>query len=392
MLRFTNIAILILAVLFAFSCDETRKSNPVILMVSVESDTPPEQQVLSGSLNTLFSHFKFEAGKDKDIQIQMLRFFNSTAGSDAAINTVHLYSQTTLLGSSTLTNGYALFNALNIAIPKNGSVVLRVRCDLNNSSTVANISGMAPRFVIENVQTDVTASTAGKTLIDREIIGDNDTVAVGLTSHGNNVVTNAQHVTDSMLNIVVGNNCPMGSQGSAWGFGTEVTLFEFEVIPFANSTVANPQEVLIEEITATLHGGAEASNLSLYWSLDGYTNPIATSPYTHITTKFGGDPRIVSDHQTTTGKATFPVGLSVGHGIRVTFRVMGYVYAITDNNSPLRGLRVFIENLGTANTIGDIVYRDNGAGSHQWNWIYIPGRLEIRPTNPMAWSGANFIP
>jgi hypothetical protein len=376
------------AVVFV-GCEDNQVANDltgVYLEVSVAPSTPEERQVIIGSVGVTFTEFRFSALQE-DVTLTQVSFYNATLNTSVAINEAYLYAGTTLLGSTPMTGDYASFSGFGVIVPVGSYVELQVKCDLCYDYTIIS-SGMAPRLVILNVDSDVTASVAGQPLQDGGVVGDNGDTSVGYVNYGSNILAKHQVITIAMLDIAVGAGCPTGNQGSAYGFGTMVTIFEFDITVAGDPGSPLPREAILEEITLRITGDAEASDFELYWSEDGYTTPISSSPYQHVTTRYGGNPLNPEDHFTVAGSATFPIFQTIPHGDTVTFILVVCAYAVTGNNAPIRSLLVSIDHLGRLNTPGDVVYRDDGIGpwSHQWRWVYMPGILTVRHPSPIFWT------
>lgn len=400
MKRLMTLFVVVTCVFVAIGCDkkgdgeEQTSQTTALLTVSVAPDTPLEQQIVSGRTLVWFSFFHFDARPGNDVEIQELRFYNATAGSDAAVSFVHLYDDNSLLGTTTLTNRYALFSGLAIFVQGGGRLKLRVACDINNANAVPDISGMAPRFVVENVNWDISATTFGRTLAAGEIIGD-DGSSVGYTSNPN-PRANAQHIVVSKLDFSLAPGNPVGTMGSPPV--SEIEIFRFTATVTGDTNAPAPQEAIVESIIVTIYGDAEADGLVLYSSVDGFVNPIAATTAAHATTKAGGDPSKADDHITAVSFIQFQLstlGATISFNDSETFMLCGRAYALTSANAPIRSLRPDLYQLGSATQVGVVNYWDNGAQSanifsRNLSWCS-PGLNGLHTPYPMTFTGTSYI-
>jgi hypothetical protein len=131
---------------------------------------------------------------------------------------------------------------------------------------------------------------------------------------------------------------------------------------------------------------------------------MATSAVVHRTNASGTDGSSAASggHVTRTTLVPF-TGLTgtdskIAYGQDKVYTLKAYVYAITDNDSPVRSLRVYIDNYGTSTGGSDVVWLDNGTTAANGNtaavyWVHEEGVDELRPSSPMTFSTSSaYIP
>ncbi len=421
------------------------------IQVTASNETPNEGQVIAGATDVPVAKFKFEASTVEDVEIQKLRLWNADAATDAdnAIKTVKLWDGDTLVASGTVTGGYVTWENLALVVPRNSSKTITVTVSFNDSNSYTAIAGLAPRFVIRNLEDNwVDNATAGGAngtgaqstaaagqngdmkavgkqsgqLLSNTEVATTDAVAGDrgfyTAANGNacdsagyvtgaqncgaavtfvgNTLNKAQYVYNTKLTLSLEggtNGTPVGNQGSAAGSGSEVTIFKFRVAATANTTASNPREVVLQDLYFTVSGDAEANNFKLYGPSNSSTPMTGgTSTVAHRTNADGtdGSSAVSGGHVTRTSTVPF-IGLTgtdskIAYGASKVYTLKANVYAITDNDSPVRNLRVYIDNYGTSAGASDVVWLDNGTGSKTVYWVYEEGVDELRPSSPMTYS------
>ena len=420
------------------------------IQVVVSNDTPNAGQVIAGAEDVPVAKFKFEASTVEDVEIHKLRLYNAESGTDDAIQRVKLWDGDTLVASGTVASQYITWENLAITIPRNSSKTLDLTVTFNSSNTIVDIAGKAPRFVIYNLEdnwSDGAAAIApdgtmdatggdmkavgkqsGQLLVNvaattDAIAGDRGfyTVAKGnycdsvgfetgaatcdsAVSFSGNTLTKAQYVYNTKVTLSLeggSGGTPVGAQGAASGDGVEITLFKFRVAAAANSTAANPREIVLNDLYLTVSGDAEADNFKLYGPSSSSTAMTGgTSDVKHRTNGAADTGATTTSHTTRTTVIPF-TGLTgtdskIAYGSSKVYTLKGYAYAKTDNASPLRSLRVFIDNYGTSAGASDLVWFDNGTTTANSNsqavyWVHEENVDQLRPSSPMSFSGSSYI-
>ena len=426
------------------------------LQVIVSNNTPNGGQVIAGAEDVPVAKFKFEASTVEDVEIHKLRLYNATASTDSAIERVKLWDGDVLVASGTISSQYVIWESLAITIPRNSSKELTLTITFNDSNTIQDIAGKAPRFVVRNLEDDwVDGGTAGApdgtvdliggtaaTTVSKNgdikvvgkqsgqllvnvagttdaIAGDRGFYAVakgnycdsvgfetgaatcdGTVSFSGNTLTESQYVYNTNLTLSLeggSGGTPVGSQGAATG--TEVTLFKFRIAAAANTTAANPKEIILNDLYLTINGDAEADTFKLYGPSSTST-ALDTSSVIHRTNIIDETGASAAHHTTRTTVIPF-TGLTgqdskIAYGSSKIYTLKGKVYSITSNDFPTRSLRVSIDSYGTSAGASDVVWLDNGTTTANSNsqavyWVYEEGVDELLPSSPMTFTGSSYI-
>ena len=228
--------------------DEPRPVEPGTLNLSSDSSTPDERLVIMGDTGVEFTRVKFTAA-DENFVIDKLRIINKRysvigdeefTGVTLGFNDSEGNTQTTF---KILTDGIADFTNLDIFVPNNGSVVVKIKANLNTKA------GGADNGSYTSLEVDATSNFRAVGLSSGSVKTAPDT---GTTMNGNNM-----YIYESIPTVAFDSTTPSGT-----------------LIPSANTLVA------VVSVTADagkditfIKGGSNAITFTVnaYGPVDGST-------------------------------------------------------------------------------------------------------------------------
>ena len=192
------------------------------LTITLDSDTALAQQMLMGSTGVSLAKFKFAADATEDINISKLVVNDivTSAGTGTIMN-LKLMDGTTQVGQTVNFTGsygtttYAVFDGINLVIPKNSSKVLSITADINSYDN-GGISGSGQTLAIlttfDGTNEPVTAvgSSSGQSITGAYL-------DINSTTDGD-VNANQMGVYRSLISVAWASDTPSGSAVGGAGY------------------------------------------------------------------------------------------------------------------------------------------------------------------------------